>query len=63
MDTHLSDLLCLERMRADVAVGALSASSIVIHFELLEYGLSHLASGGETFAVNGLDFEVAVHRS
>ena len=42
---------------ADGAVGAVLAGSIVVHFDVLEYGLPHLLSGGESLAVNGLNLE------
>ena len=57
MDTLLSDSLCLKRFRADVSVGAVSAGSIVIHFDVFEYRLSHLLSGGESLTMDGLDLE------
>ncbi len=57
MDTQLSDLVCLKLCRADKAVGAVSAGSIVVHFDVLEYSLSHLLPGDESLTVNGLDLE------
>ena len=50
-------LFCLKRCRADIAVGAVSADSIVVHFNVFEYRLSHLFSGAESFAVDGLHLE------
>ena len=50
-------MVCLKRCRADEAVGAVSAGSIVVHFDVLEYRLSHLLPGGESLAVNGLYLE------
>ena len=47
MNTSLSDSLCLNHFRADVSIGAVSAGSIVIHFDVFEYCLSHLPPGGE----------------
>jgi len=57
VDTQLSDFQCLKRFRANKAVGAVSAGSIVVHFDVLEYCLSHLLPGGESFTVNGLSLE------
>ena len=57
MYTSLSDSLCLKHQRADVAVGAVSAGSIVIHLDVFEYRLSHCLPGGESLTVNGLDLE------
>ena len=57
MDTQLSDFQCLKRFWADKAVGAVSAGSIVIHFDVLEYCLSHLLPGGESLTMNGLYLE------
>jgi len=57
MDTQLSDFQCLKRFRADKAVGAVSADSIVVHFDVLEYCLSHLLPGAESLTVNGLNLE------
>ena len=57
MDTLLSDLLCLKCFRADKAVGAVSAVSIVVHFDVLEYGLSHFLPGGKSLTVYGLYLE------
>jgi hypothetical protein len=50
-------LLCLKRFRADEAVGAVSAGSIVVHFDVLEYRFPHGLPGGEYFAVYGLHLE------
>ena len=35
----------------------MSAGSIVIHFNVFKYGLSHNLPGGESLTVNGLDLE------
>ena len=35
----------------------MSAGSIVIHFDVFEYRLSHFLPGGESLTVNGLDLE------
>jgi hypothetical protein len=50
MDTSLSKLLCLKRFRAEVAVGAVSAGSIVVHFDVLVYRLPHECSAQAAFA-------------
>ena len=57
MDTSLSDSLCLKRFRADVSVGAVSAGSIVIHFDVFKYCLSHFLPSGESLTMNDLDLE------
>ena len=57
MDTQLSDFQCLKRFRADKAIGAVSAGSIVIHFDVFEYRLSHFLPGGESLTMNGLNLE------
>ncbi len=54
MDTQLSDLLSLKRFWADIAVGAVSASSIVIHNDIFEYRLPHERAGREMFVVDNL---------
>ena len=40
-----------------MSVGAVSAGSIVIHFDVFEYRLSHFLPGGELLTVNDLDLE------
>ena len=43
--------------RADVAVGALPCGSVVVHFNILEYGPTHVLTCGETLAVDHLHLE------
>jgi len=57
VDTRLSDLVCLKRRRANEAVGAVSAGSVVIYFDEFEYWLPHFLSGGEPLTINGFNFE------
>jgi len=57
VDTPLSDLLCLKRLRADKAVGAVSAGLIVVHCDVLEHRLSPLFPGGESLTVYELYLE------
>ena len=57
MDTLLSDIFYLKRFWADIAVGAVSAGSIVIHFYVFEYCLSHFFPCSKSFTMNGLDLE------
>lgn len=57
MDIWLSDLFGLKRFRAEVAVGAMSACSIVIYFDIFKDRLSHKLSSGEPLTVNGFNFE------
>jgi len=57
VDTSLSDVKCLKRLRADVAVGTVSTGSIVFHFNVFKYRLSDMLPGGESLTVNDLDLE------
>ena len=57
MDTSLSDQFCLKRRRADIAISAVSAVSIVVHFDVLEYCLPHLLQGAEAFAMDCFHLE------
>jgi hypothetical protein len=52
VDASLSDQFRLKRRRADIAIGAVSAVSIV-----LEYCLPHLLPGAEAFAMDCFHFE------
>lgn len=53
----LSDQFGLKRYRAEVAVGAVSAGSIVINFDVLENGLAHGLPCGESFTVDQFHLE------
>jgi hypothetical protein len=57
VDASLSDQFRLKRRRADIAIGAVSAVSIVVHFDVLEYCLPHLLPGAEAFAMDCFHFE------
>jgi len=57
VDTQLSELLCLKRLRADKAVGTVSAGSIGVHCDVLEHRLSHLFPGVESLTVYNLYLE------
>jgi len=62
-DARLSDSLGLKRRGVGVAVGAVSASSIVVHLDVLEDGLSHRLLGDEVLVMNSLDLQGMVHPS
>lgn len=47
----------LHQLRADKAVGTVSAISIVIHFYVFEYRFSHFVPGGKSLTMNGLHLE------
>ena len=55
MVTLLSDIFYLKSFWADIAVGALSARSIVIHFYVFEYRLPHFLLCSKSSTMNGLD--------
>ena len=56
-DIYLSGHFRPERFWAEIAISAVSASSIVIDFNIFEDGFSHVLSGREALPVNGFDFE------
>lgn len=56
-DTAPSDLLCLKRCRADIAVGAVSVGSIVVHLDVFEHAPARLRTRGEALAVDQLHLQ------
>jgi hypothetical protein len=57
LPANCGHLMCLKRLWADIAIGAVSASSIVIYFDVLEYCLSHFLPGSKPFSVNSFHLE------
>ena len=56
-DIRLSDLFCLKRFWAEVAVGTVSEGSIGIDLGIFEDRLSHVSPGGAALAVNSFNFQ------
>ena len=51
-------LKCLKRHGTDISSGTMAADTIVINFNILEYSLAHLFTGGKVLAVDGLNLQV-----
>ena len=57
MDSELSDKLGIKVHRTERVDGTVTAESVVIDFNVLEYGLAKFITGGEVLAVDGLNLQ------
>ena len=51
-------LKCLKRHGTDISSGTMATDAIVINFNIFEYSLTHLFTGGKTLTVDGFDLQV-----
>ena len=51
-------LKCLKRHGTDISSGTTATDAIVINFNIFEYSLTHLFTGGEALTVDGFDLQV-----
>ena len=53
----LSDQFCLHCLRAEIPVGAVAATSIVVDLDVFEHDTTHVIPGEETFTVDHLHLQ------